>query len=83
MTYTETVNCSFMSQTQSFFAQEACVFRLSINMSNGWIFFKEKEKLKCGRAKHYIPFCVPWHDGEDRRMPELSYFFYFSVIHVF
>lgn len=65
MTYTETVNCSFTSQTKSCFAQEACVFRLSINMSNGWIFFKEKEKLKCGRAKHCIHFCVPWHDGDD------------------
>lgn len=38
-TQVEVAYWSFMSQSQSCFARETRAFRLSINMSNGWIFF--------------------------------------------
>lgn len=59
-----------MSESQARFAQEACAFRLSINLSNGWIFLQiDTVKIK---VWHEIPSCVLWHDGDDRRMPKLQ-----------
>lgn len=58
----EVVNCSFRSQSQSCFARETHALRLSLNTSNGWIFFvikvwqsEEWNSLLCTLADTRMP----------------------------